>query len=295
MNSMTGYGSSRLKNHRLEIETHVKSVNGRFLEIRFHLPKEYSPYENDFRKIFTPGWARGTVDVYVHRRVLGGTGLPPVQLRTDHALYWLKRLRRLAKELDLKAEVSLPNVLQMPMVLESTDRSSLLAGELKFVAQEIQCAADECQRVRAREGSVLKKELQAQMKNLQACVPQLEEWRAEAFKNTQERLKSRLSSPETEGLDKSRLALEIALILDKMDIREEIVRLKEHVAACRDLITESTGADKSRGKKLDFYGQELLREVNTIGSKSQLASLTKVVISAKSIIENFREQVQNIE
>lgn len=96
---------------------------------------------------------------------------------------------------------------------------------------------------------------------------------------------------EAEQFDASRLALESALLIDKMDVHEEVIRLGEHLKACRGLIQ----AGNARGKKLDFYCQELLREVNTIGSKSQLASLTQAVVDAKSIIEKFREQVQNIE
>ena len=91
--------------------------------------------------------------------------------------------------------------------------------------------------------------------------------------------------------DPARLAVEAALAVDRTDVHEELVRLAEHVRVCRTLV----GGTGARGKKLDFYGQELLREVNTIGSKAQGAALTQVVVSAKSIIEKFREQVQNIE
>ena len=119
----------------------------------------------------------------------------------------------------------------------------------------------------------------------------MEGWREEAMKSSHQRLKSRLAAVEAEQTDASRLALETALLIDKMDVHEEVVRLREHLKACRGLIQ----AGEARGKKLDFYCQELLREVNTIGSKSQLASLTHVVVEAKSVIEKFREQVQNIE
>jgi uncharacterized protein (TIGR00255 family) len=104
-----------------------------------------------------------------------------------------------------------------------------------------------------------------------------------------------LASLEGETLDAPRLALETALLIDKMDVHEEVVRLTEHVKACRELISRGDDSGQGSGKKLDFYCQELLREVNTIGSKSQLASLTQVVVVAKSVIEKFREQVQNIE
>lgn len=290
MNSMTGYGSSQLKSRQLEIEVHVKSVNGRFLETRFHLPKEYAPFENDFRKVFAD-WARGTVDIYVHRRPAPEARLQTVHIKTQNAQHWAKTMRTLAKTLGLNQDIHLRDILQMPYVLEHQDKLSLMPGELKMVESQLQKAKAKCEVLRAREGAQLKKELLAQIKNLEDKIKEASGWREEAMKSAQARLKSRLAAMDAEQLDASRLALETALLIDKMDVHEEVIRLGEHLKACRALIVKGA----ARGKKLDFYCQELLREVNTIGSKSQLASLTQVVVDAKSIIEKFREQVQNIE
>lgn len=290
MNSMTGYGASQAKSRQLEIEVHIKSVNGRFLEVRFHLPKEYAPFENDFRRIFQD-WNRGTVDVYVHRRPATETRLQTVNIRAQNAHHWAKTLKGLAKDLQLKDDVTLKDILQMPYVIEHQDRLSLLPGELKLVEAQLKKAKQKCEDLRAKEGATLKKELLAQIKNLEKKIKEIDHFREEAIKNAQTRLKSRLVSIEGIVLDDSRLALETALAIDKMDVHEEVIRLGEHLKACRELIN----IGDARGKKLDFYCQELLREVNTIGSKSQLASLTQVVVDAKSIIEKFREQVQNVE
>lgn len=290
MNSMTGYGASQIKTRQLEIEVHVKSVNGRFLEIRFHLPKEYAPFENDLRKVFS-GVSRGTIDVYVHRKPAIEARLQTVNIRTQNAQHWAKTLKSLAKTLGIEQELSLRDILQMPYVMEHQDRLSLAPGELKVVEGQLKKALQKCQAVRAKEGAVLKKELLNQIKNLENKIVDMEGWRDEALKSAQQRLKSRIATIEAEQLDASRLALETALLIDKMDVHEEVVRLREHLKACRGLIQ----AGEARGKKLDFYCQELLREVNTIGSKSQLSSLTQAVVDAKSIVEKFREQVQNIE
>ncbi len=287
---MTGYGASQAKNRQLEIEVHVKSVNGRFLETRFHLPKEYAPFENDFRKIFQD-WSRGTIDIYIHRRPAKEALLQTVNIKTQNAQYWAKNLKALAKTLGVKHDVSLRDILQMPYVMEHQDRLSLLPGELKMVEVQLKKAKQKCEFLRAKEGSVLKKELLSQLRNLESKIGEVDGWRGEALKLAEARLKSRLATMDSGELDASRLALETALMIDKMDVHEEVIRLIEHVKACRALIQD----DSARGKKLDFYCQELLREVNTIGSKSQLASLTQVVVDAKSIIETFREQVQNIE
>lgn len=291
MNSMTGYGGGEGKTRQLEVEAHVKSVNGRYLEVRFHLPKEYAPFENDFRKLFS-SWSRGTVDVYVNRRPAIETKLQTVKVRRQNAQYWAKELQALAKSLKLKSDLTVRDILQMPYVMEHQDRLSLLPGEMQLAKKVIQGAMKKCEAVRASEGVVLKKELISQIRQLEAKIGHMEACREDAIKSASGRLKSRLAAVEAgEGVDPSRLALETALIIDKMDVHEEVVRLKEHVKACLELIQ----ASDAKGKKLDFYCQELLREVNTIGSKSQLAALTQAVVEAKSVIEKFREQVQNIE
>jgi uncharacterized protein (TIGR00255 family) len=175
--------------------------------------------------------------------------------------------------------------------MEHQERVSLFPGEAAVATKALSKAATTCQAFRSREGANLRKELLSLVRALEGRLAAMEGWREEAVKSAQQRLKSRLATLDAEQLDASRLALETALMIDKMDVHEEIVRLREHLKACKALIQ---GKD-ARGKKLDFYCQELLREVNTIGSKSQLASLTQAVVDAKSVIEKFREQVQNVE
>lgn len=290
MNSMTGYGASQGKTVGVEIEVHVKSVNGRFLELRFHLPKEYAPFENEFRKVFAK-WTRGTVDVYVHRKLNSDARGASARVRGEIAAKWAKDLRALAKNLKVSSDISLRDVLQMPGSLEHMDRVQLEKGELKAVESHLRKAVAKADVFRAREGQMLKRELTELLKALEKRVEEMGTWRDEAMKSSHQRLKSRLSRLENENLDASRLALETALMIDKMDVHEEVVRLREHIKSCAKL----TASPEARGKKLDFYCQELLREVNTIGSKSQLASLTEAVVDAKSLIEKIREQVQNVE
>ncbi len=290
MKSMTGYGSSQGRSRQLELEVHVKSVNGRFLELRFHLPKEYAPFENDFRAVFGK-WTRGTVDIYIHRKPGGEARLEGAKIRPANAQHWAKQLRALAKSVGVSQDISLRDILQMPFVLEHQDRASLFPGELKLVEAQLKKAAQTADAFRVREGVMLKKEAIGLLKDLEARVEEMTKWRDEAIKSSHQRLKSRLAGLEVEKLDAPRLALETALMIDKMDVHEEVVRLREHIKACRALVVDG----EARGKKLDFYCQELLREVNTIGSKSQLSSLTQAVVDAKSLIEKFREQVQNIE
>lgn len=290
MNSMTGFGSASRKLGAVEIEVHVKSVNGRFLETRFHLPKEFSGFESDLKSKLK-GFSRGSVDVYVHRRVSGGTGdrRPKVSLKT--AEYWLSTMRLMDRRFHLKSTITVQDILGLPNVIEYMDRAEVLPGEKAAVLRTLSRAAASCVRARLSEGQRLEKELRGLLDALEKSWRKMGEWRKQALAQTESRLKSRIAEMNSTDLAPERIAIEAALIIDRMDVQEELVRLNEHIRCCRKLLRGS----KSAGKKLDFYCQELLREVNTIGSKAQLAPLTQVVVEAKSIIEKFREQVQNVE
>ena len=148
-----------------------------------------------------------------------------------------------------------------------------------------------CLKERKREGVALKKDLNHQLQEITKVISRMQKLRTAANNELKKRFNSKLEKWQNLNYDPQRLAQELTINLDKVDINEEMSRLKEHIRSCKALIA---GAD-GRGKKLDFYSQELLREVNTIGSKSQVSKLTEEVVNAKSIIERFREQVQNIE
>lgn len=291
MNSMTGYGSSLFKRPQLELEIHVKSVNGRYLDVRFHLPKEYAPFESELKNCFDSQWNRGTVDVYVHRRSIPDAKALGSSIRVDQAVQWAKTLRALNKKLGLDHDISLRDVLQMPFVMESPEKGVVKPDEQKLLKGQVKKAVAACQVFRKREGASLRKELLGLLEDLSRCVQTLSKWRGQAQAQMQSRLQTRLATLGAESLDPARLAMESALLVDKMDVQEELVRLEEHILSCRKLV-QVGGA---QGKKLDFFCQELLREVNTVGSKSAMASLTQTVVEAKSLIERFREQVQNVE
>ena len=148
MNSMTGYGSGRHRLRGLELDVHVKSVNGRFLELRFHLPKEYAPFESDLRRAFV-GFERGTLDVYVQRRAGKPGGGPAMRVNEVNARYWTRTLRDLNHSLKFKTEVTLRDVLSMPHVLEADDQPVDATKELGALLKTTRTAARACARVRA--------------------------------------------------------------------------------------------------------------------------------------------------
>ncbi len=298
MKSMTGYGAVERRTPQAEVSVIVKSVNGRFLEPRFHLPKEYFAFESQLKKEISEIFARGTVDVFIYRR---GAGNVKVKFNSRNAKNWFDAHKQLAKTLNVEFNSSqmLERLSSLPQVFDLRESGGPPNDEKRAVLAAFRESLKRCYRERQREGKSLQKHMMKLLKDLQQIVVRIEKLRAVVQDELEVKLRERLgrlerNRQETTSVDPSRFAQELVFYLDKSDIGEELVRLKEHVDMCIKHVRGLPGQE-SLGKKLDFYGQELLREVNTIGSKANHAQLTELVVEAKGLIEAFKEQVQNIE
>lgn len=292
MKSMTGYGRFSHSSPELELDLSLKGVNGRFLEIRFHMPREYGALEPELKKLIGQSFLRGTVDVYVNRRPGPQTDTVGVQVRTGLAKKWLEAYTDLAKELRLSFTPDVEAIARLPDVLQLEESAQVTEAERQVLLQVLGKAVQACEQERMREGAALESELMRLVLDLETRVATIETMRADANRELEKKYRDRLARLGLDTtIDGARLAQEIVMQIDRADINEEIHRLREHIKAYRDLLT----GKESQGKKLDFYAQELLREVNTIGSKSQIAALTNAVVDAKALIERIRELVQNVE
>jgi uncharacterized protein (TIGR00255 family) len=300
MKSMTGFGrvSNRTKRDlqagQAEIDVSVRAVNGRFLEMRFHLPREYAGLEADFKSLLTKAFSRGTIDIYVNRTA--PLSHATVEVNTELAKEWLNAHKVLSQATALKGEASLDWLTRAPDVLTVKQSDALTEDEANEAKALVAAAAKACDQERVREGQALVQELEKHCLALEKLAGQIEGLKAEANSELEKRYRDRLANGlqkfGTPGhVDEQRLAQEIVIQLDRADISEEIQRLTEHIKAYRALLKHP----EPQGKKLDFYAQELLREVNTIGSKSHIAKLTSLVVEAKTLVERIREQVQNCE
>jgi len=287
MKSMTGFGVSRKSSREVEIEVTVRAVNGRFLETRTHMPREYLQFESEIKKRLQKKFARGTVDIFVIR---SRKGFAKVELRPEAAKAWLKAYKDLAKTLKLDFQPRLETLASLPEVMGVESSHQVTSQEKQMLFQAFDQSMTSCLKERVREGQALQKDLVKCLKNLHELCLRMQQLASKLTEEQVARIQDRLSKLKVE-IESSRVAQEAAILADRGDINEEIVRLSEHVSNC---LKEAT-AGKVEGKKLDFYSQELLREVNTIGSKSQMSDLTQVVIQAKSVIEKIKEQVQNLE
>jgi len=299
MKSMTGYGSAQ-SNHGgdetclvtgIQIDVAVKSLNARFLETRFQLPLQYSALENDLKSSLQKYFSRGRIEVFVRRR-LGGSENLRALVRTDIAKLWLEGYNKLASELNLEARPNLDTVVRLPDVISFEEKMEVSSKERKLLFDTFEEACGNCYNERKREGDMLRAELVHLTKELDKKLDQVYKLRKQGNEALKKNLLKRLAELGfSKAQNDPRFIQEAALLVEKYDITEEIVRLREHVDVFRAVIREG-GA---QGKKLDFYTQELLREANTIGSKSQVIKLTEHVVEAKAIIERIKEQVQNVE
>ncbi|MBX2989255.1 MAG: YicC family protein [Bdellovibrionaceae bacterium] len=291
MKSMTGFGSERTQDSLVAVEVNVRSVNGRFLEPRFHLPREFIPFEIELRKILAEKISRGTVDVFVSRRVRTAKNVS-LQVNRDLARRYLQAYQGLAKDLKLRGEVHLESIARLPDVVKLEESHELDPKEKSILLKTFRGALEACVKERVREGKALRRDLGQMLSSLEKQVAVIGKLREEANRQLQDRFEARVMAKlKGSEVDPARLAQEIALQIDRADINEELQRLNEHLKNYRQML----GAAQTEGKKLDFYTQELLREVNTIGSKSQVAKITQAVVEAKTLIERLREQVQNVE
>lgn len=291
MRSMTGFGTHHEKTADYEVQVTVKSVNGRFLDIKPHLPRLYQSEENRIKKAVKGTLLRGTVDVYIHRRSLK-SAQSEIAFNPGAAKEWMSAYKKLSKTLNLSDEIQLQDIASLPEVFSVMDVKTVSDKEKKVLDAALSKAIVLAQKERVREGKALKADVVKSLKALTDSLKIIKTLSGKMKTKIQERLESRLQNLlKQEDLDPQRQAQEVAILVDKSDIKEEIVRLDEHLRHFKELLK----SEVSVGKKLDFYCQELLREFNTIGSKSVFAELTAEVLNAKSGVESLREQVQNIE
>lgn len=292
MKSMTGYGTARAQSKDVTVEVSIRAVNGRFLEPRFHLPREFVAFEGELKKILSGTLLRGTIDIFVSRRVKTSASKAQMSINDALAKKYLTAYKHLSKELSVPFQVHLEVLARLPEVIKVEESYELFTGEDKVLKKAFTEACRHCDSERSREGKALQKDLEKLLSSLEKQVKVITSLRGEANVQLQERfeqkIRARLKGSE---LDPTRLSQEIVIQLEKADINEELSRLAEHIKNYRQLVSSQS----AEGKKLDFYTQELLREVNTIGSKSQVAKITQSVVEAKTLIERLREQVQNVQ
>jgi uncharacterized protein (TIGR00255 family) len=289
--SMTGFGRGELEKDGRVWTAEVRCVNNRYLDLKMKLPRGYALLEEKIRKKVAETYLRGRVDIFLS--VSGDfSDLQEVKVNLPLAEGYKNALQFLSGKFGLEEVITTQMLAAYPDVLVREQKDDDLILVWSIVEKVIDTALESCDTMRTQEGKILAADLMTRLSffentidSIEKSIPELLEQR---LKNLQERLEKLLANVQ---LDPSRLVQEVAVMADKTDVTEEIVRLRCHISQFKLFLGEESGI----GRKLDFLIQEFLREVNTLASKINDAAVAHLTVDLKSELEKMREQVQNIE
>lgn len=287
MISMTGYGYSEINYENAVISVEIKSVNSRFLDLSVNLPPYLNAIESFFRNLIIKNISRGKVDVFIRVKELESDA--QIVADTKIAQSYSEAIKQVAKAIGYdENNIPLSLILSQTGVL-NTNKNYDVQDYQKKIEPVFQNALEIFLSDAKREGENLKADLKQKLAKLEECSDFFEQWQPKMEEIFKQQIVSRFNELLGEQVDQNRIMTEVAAMLVKYTINEEIVRLKSHIKAMKEEME-----NPFPGKKLDFICQEMNREINTIGSKNQFAEVGAMVICAKDSLENIREQSKNI-
>ena len=285
-NSMTAFSRIDVNSEFGSLIFELKSVNHRFIEINFKIPELFKKLELQMRDLLKEALVRGKVECSIiinENTVLSETKIDQAQLEN-----YLDLMRKVKSKVGEPDKISITDVLNLPGVLNQKPVES--SGLEKFCLEGFKETIKKLKEFREIEGKKLKKDITEKIKFIEVHLESLEKELPRLLDLNRKRLEKRISDLAVQ-IDRDRLDQEMVLLANRSDIDEEIVRLRSHSSEVMRLLD----TDNAIGRKLDFLMQEMNREANTIGSKSLSEFTSKVAIELKVLIEQIREQVQNIE
>lgn len=289
LKSMTGFGRAEKNLGDKTFLIDIKSLNGKQFELQLKIPAFLKPFEFDIRKILSEQLNRGTIDCTISLKETGSS--KPVSINTELAKAYYKPLEALSRELNLDPSGILSTLVKLPEVITPTGET-FTDEEWKEFASIIKAAIDDLNYHRMEEGKSLKGDLQLRIDNIlkqQEGIIKLEPLRQQKIRDgLTKQLEEKLGK---ENFDPNRLEQELIYYIEKIDISEEQVRLKNH---CEYFVSVLNENEDSKGKKLSFILQEIGREINTTGAKAYDSTIQKCVVLMKDELEKAKEQVLNV-
>ncbi len=282
---MTGFGKSVVQLPGKKITIEIKSLNSKSLDLNARIPSTYREKELHIRNLVAKSLVRGKVDVGLYVESTGEA--TNTKVNEGVVKEYMKQLETVVsgdvEEVDLlKMAVRLPDALKV-------EREELDENEFKAILDNLNSALSEINTYRTDEGNSLKTEFELRISNLQRLLEEVITMDVDRLDSVKVRLEKAVADLKVE-LDENRFEQELIYYLEKYDITEEKVRLKNHL----DYFTQALDSEDSNGKKLGFIGQEIGREINTIGSKSNFAPMQQLVVQMKDELEKVKEQVLNV-
>jgi uncharacterized protein (TIGR00255 family) len=291
LKSMTGFGAGRARVGDEEFSVELRSLNHKFCEVKVRLPRELAALEPVVSKQVKDRLARGAVELLVKRQTATASGTVPtvdVALAREYA----RAFRELADALGAPADISWAQVATQPGVMRLEEKGMDVESATQAVQSALEQALAALEQMRRVEGEAIYADLDARLKLIEGWSREVAALAPKAVEEYRQRLAERVADlARGITVDPQRLAQEVAVFAERTDIAEEVTRLASHLEQFRALMTSTEPA----GRRMDFLVQEMHREVNTTGSKSQHAEISARVVSMKAEVERIREQVQNVE
>lgn len=284
---MTGFGKATKEFENKTVNVEIRSLNSKNLDLSLRLSSTYRDKEHELKSEITKLLERGKVDlsVYVESKIEE----TPVQINTDLAKSYYNQLKQLAIELNEPTTNLMAHVLKMPDVLKS-ERKEPNEQDWKDIQSVIFLAVEGLNNFRSDEGKSIEKDFETRLGIIADSLEKIKEHDAARIQNIRDRIKKNLEEVVgKEKVDNNRFEQELIYYIEKLDINEEKVRLKTHLDYFIKTMKEPAG-----GRKLNFIGQEIGREVNTIGSKANDAEMQKLVVLMKDELEKIKEQTNNV-
>jgi len=290
--SMTGYGKAEAMIEGRKYAVEIRSLNHRYLEISLRLPGSLSALEMEIKRRIGERFSRGRIEVAVRVDTNGSIEEGRLELNLPLLRNYFSLLQRLRDEFQLKGEVTLENLTGFKDVFVPVEVETNMEMLAEHIAGVLDEAVGLLTEMRQKEGALLLADLEARIRLVKTCLGSISERAPRCVQEYQKRLTERIREL-TEGvdIDAVRLSQEVAIMADKSDVTEEIVRLNSHISQFLEMLR----SEDAVGRKIDFLIQEMNREINTIGSKTGDLEISKNVIEIKSELGKLREQVQNIE
>lgn len=288
--SMTGYGRGKYEIEGRNYTVEIKAVNHKYSDISIKMPRSLSFLEEKVKKAVLNQISRGKIDVFVTFSNDSGKG-KEVKINKELAKIYINEIMSLKEETNLNSNIDIMEVIKLPdiLVLENKEDENLLWAELNLA---LQMALNSFVEMRKEEGSIIAKDISDRIRLISEKIEKISTLSTglveEYIVKLEERIKELLN---VDIVDQTRLAQEIVIYSDKCSIQEELTRLRSHIEQFSSFLQK----EEPIGKNMDFLIQEMNRETNTIGSKANKLEITRLVVEIKTIIEDIREQIQNIE
>ncbi len=289
LRSMTGFGRAEQTQGEKTFLIEVKALNGKQFELQLKLPPLLKPYEFEIRNILQENLIRGTIDCYVNIKQNGTA--KPVVINTDLIKAYYAQIKTLAQELDIDTNAVLSSLLRLPEVVTPSN-DMLSEKEFEQFSQVLLQALKDLNNHRTDEGKSLEKDLLQRIAN----IKKEEENILALVPNRQKKIRDEINTlleenVGKENIDNNRMEQELIYYMEKIDIHEEQIRLRQHCEYFAEILNNN---EDGKGKKLSFLLQEIGREINTTGSKAYDAGIQKCVVTMKDELEKAKEQILNV-